>query len=199
MNCLFLDTSSSRVIIAVLKDNDYIFNVNLPNDNNLSNKLMVIIDENFKKYNLKPSDINKIFVVNGPGSFTGIRCGVTVAKTMAYLLNIPITTVSELEVMASGYEEKVCPIIDARRGYVYGGIYEGINRLVDDQYILYDDLINDFDGKIVSYDYDAFEPKVDILKIISKHKDEVVDVHLLVPNYLKNTEAEENLNDKGNK
>lgn len=199
MNYLFLDTSSSRVIIAVLKDNDYIFNVNLPNDNNLSNKLMVIIDENFKKYNLKPSDINKIFVVNGPGSFTGIRCGVTVAKTMAYLLNIPITTVSELEVMASGYEEKVCPIIDARRGYVYGGIYEGINRLVDDQYILYDDLINDFDGKIISYDYDAFEPKVDILKIISKHKDEVVDVHLLVPNYLKKTEAEENLNDKGNK
>lgn len=199
MNYLFLDTSSSRVIIAVIKNNDYIFNVNLPNDNNLSNKLMVIIDENFKKYNLKPSDINKIFVVNGPGSFTGIRCGVTVAKTMAYLLNIPIATVSELEVMASGYDEKVCPIIDARRGFVYGGIYEGIDRLIDDQYILYEDLVDGFDGKIISYDYDGFEPKVDILKIISRHKDDVVDVHLLVPNYLKKTEAEENLNDKGNK
>ena len=90
MNYLFLDTASSRVIIAFIQNNKIIFNVNLKNDNNLSSKLIVLIDENFKKNNLKPTDINKIFVVNGPGSFTGIRCGVTVAKTLAFLLNIEI-------------------------------------------------------------------------------------------------------------
>ena len=65
MNYLFLDTASSRVIISVIRNNEIVFTVNLKNDNNLSNKLMVLIDENFKKYNLKPTDINKIFVQSG--------------------------------------------------------------------------------------------------------------------------------------
>lgn len=199
MNYLFLDTASSRVIISFIKNNEIIFNVNLQNDNNLSNKLMVLIDENFKKNNLKPADINKIFVVNGPGSFTGIRCGVTVAKTLAFLLNIEIAAISELETMASGYDEVVCPIIDARRGYVFAGIYDGIKNIAPDRYIGYDEITKGFKGKIVSYDYEsAYEPKVDILKLINKHKDKSINPHLLVPNYLKKTEAEENLNAKRN-
>ena len=199
MNYLFLDTASSRVIISFIRNNEIIFNVNLQNDNNLSNKLMVLIDENFKKNNLKPADINKIFVVNGPGSFTGIRCGVTVAKTLAFLLNIEIASISELETMASGYDEVVCPIIDARRGYVFAGIYDGVKNLAPDRYISYDEITKGFKGKIVSYDYEnAYEPKVDILKLINKYKDESINPHLLVPNYLKKTEAEENLNAKRN-
>lgn len=199
MSSLFLDTSSSRIIVAFVRNNDIVFYVNIQNDNNLSNKLMVLIDENFKKYDLKVRDIDKIYVVNGPGSFTGIRCGVTVAKTMAYLLGIPIAFISELEVMASGYDEVVCPVIDARRGYVYGGIYNGTSNIRADEYILYDDLLNSFTVKFVSYDYDnTYEPKVDILKLISKHKDESIDPHMVVPNYLKKTEAEENLSAKGN-
>ena len=199
MNYLFLDTASSRVIISFIRNNEIIFNVNLQNDNNLSNKLMILIDENFKKNNLKPADINKIFVVNGPGSFTGIRCGVTVAKTLAFLLNIEIASISELETMASGYDEVVCPIIDARRGYVFAGIYDGIKNIAPDRYISYDEITKGFKGKIVSYDYEnASEPKVDILKLINKYKDESINPHLLVPNYLKKTEAEENLNAKRN-
>ena len=100
MNYLFLDTCSSRVIISFIKDNKIIFNVNEKNDNNLSSKLMVLIDDSFKKNNIKPTDIHKIFVASGPGSFTGIRCGVTVAKTLAFLLSVPIVGISELEVMA---------------------------------------------------------------------------------------------------
>lgn len=199
MSSLFLDTSSSRIIIAFVRNNNIVFNVNMQNDNNLSNKLMVLIDDNFKKNNIKVQDIDKIYVVNGPGSFTGIRCGVTVAKTMAYLLNIPIACISELEVMASGYNEEVCSVIDARRGYVYGGIYNGTCNIRCDDYILFDDLLNSFTGKFVSYDFnDTYEPKVDILKLISKHCDESINPHLVVPNYLKKTEAEENLSAKGN-
>lgn len=199
MNYLFLDTSSSRVIIAFVKDDNIIFNINLKNDNNLSNKLLVLINDNFKEHNIKTQDINKIFVVNGPGSFTGIRCGVTVAKTLAYLLKIEIAPISELEAMASGYNEIVCPVIDARRGYVFGAIYNGINNIKKDEYISYEELTKDFNGKIVSYDFEnTYEPKVDILKLIQKHKNENIDCHMLVPNYLKKTEAEENLDAKRN-
>ena len=236
MNYLFLDTASSRVIISVIRNNEIVFTVNLKNDNNLSNKLMVLIDENFKKYNLKATDINKLIceytintkkthsqklmpmienmlnisdlnineidliaVCEGPGSFTGIRCGVTVAKTLAFLLNIEITAISELETMVSGYDEQVCPIIDARRGYVFAGIYDGVKNLAPDRYISYDEITKGFKGKIVSYDYEnAYEPKIDILKLVNKHKDESINPHLLVPNYLKKTEAEENLDAKRN-
>lgn len=199
MNSLFLDTASSRIIIAFIKDSKIIFNINLENDNNLSNKLMTLIEENFKKSNINIKELNKIYVVNGPGSFTGIRCGVTVAKTLAYLLNIPIACISELEVMSSGYDEEVCSVIDARRGYVYGGIYKGIDNISEDKYILFDDILKKFHGKVVSYDYEnTLKPKIDILKIIEKHKNESINPHLVVPNYLKKTEAEENLNAKNN-
>lgn len=199
MNYLFLDTASSRLIISLVKNDEIIFNINLKNDNNLSNKLMILIEENFKKNNFEPKDIDKIFVVNGPGSFTGIRCGVTVAKTLAFLLNIEITTISELEAMASGYDEEVCPIIDARRGYVFGAVYDKGKNIIPDRYIKYDDMKKIFKGKFLSYDYnDAYEPKVDIIKLINKHKEEKLNPHLVVPNYLKKTEAEENLDVKRN-
>lgn len=199
MKSLFLDTSSSRVIIACVEDKNIIFNINLKNDNNLSNRLIVLIDECLKEHKLCVNDINKIYVVNGPGSFTGIRCGVTVAKTMAYLLNIEIECISELEVMSSGYDEIVCPIIDARRGFVYGAIYNGVDNIREDEYILYDDLINNFNGKVLSYVYEnTYAPKVDLIKLIEKHKNNSISPHLVVPNYLKKTEAEENLNAKRN-
>ena len=123
--------------------------------------------------------------------------GVTVAKTLAFLLSVPIVGVSELEVMASGYNYPVCPIIDARRGYVYGAIYDGVNVIKEDCYISYDELIKNIDCKVVSYDNyeNALEPKVDVFKLIEKHENETIDPHMLVPNYLKKTEAEEKLND----
>lgn len=199
MKSLFLDTSSSRIIIACVEDKNVIFNINLKNDNNLSNRLIVLIDECLKEHKLCVNDINKIYVVNGPGSFTGIRCGVTVAKTMAYLLNIEIACISELEVMSSGYDEIVCPIIDARRGFVYGAIYNGVDNIREDEYILYDDLIKNFNGKVLSYDYEnTYAPKVDLIKLIEKHKNNSISPHLVVPNYLKKTEAEENLDAKRN-
>ena len=62
-----------------------------------------------------------------------------------------------------------------------------------------EELTKDFNGKIVSYDFEnTYEPKVDILKLIQKHKNENIDCHMLVPNYLKKTEAEENLDAKRN-
>lgn len=193
MRYLFLDTASSRVIVSIVQDSKILFYKDEENDNNLSNRIMVIVEDAFKSCNLKPADIDKIFVVNGPGSFTGIRCGVTVAKVMAHLLNVPVIPISELEVMCSGFEEKVCAFIDARRSYVYGGIYENLVNVKEDSYILYDDLVKDYSGIITSYEEGYVKPKIDVLKLIEKHKEESISVHKLVPNYLKLTEAEENL------
>ena len=81
-----------------------------------------------------------------------------------------------------------------------GAIYDGVNVIKGDCYISYDELIKNTDCKVVSYDNyeNALEPRVDIFKLIKKHENETIDPHLLVPNYLKKTEAEENLNAKRN-
>ena len=136
MRYLFLDTASSRIIVSIVQDSKILFYKNEENNNNLSNRIMVIIEEAFNACFMSPNDIDKIFVVNGPGSFTGIRCGVAVAKVMAYLINVPVASISELEVMCSGFTERVCAFIDARRSYVYGAIYEKLVNIKKDSYIL---------------------------------------------------------------
>ena len=74
---LLIDTASSRVILAVLEGNKIIYQKNVENDTDLSSKIFPYIDELFQKSKLLPQNIDRIYVVNGPGSFTGIRIGVT--------------------------------------------------------------------------------------------------------------------------
>lgn len=203
MISLFLDTSSHNLIAGIYKDTEeLVLNIE-ENDNNLSKRVLPFIDKTIKQAEISVKDINKIFVVNGPGSFTGIRIGVAAAKTMAWALKIDICPISELEVMASGKTTKTMALIDARRGYVYAGMYEHLKNIMEDQYIELDILKKKYkDVTYVSYDNieGAEMPKLNIKKIIKKHlKNKSVNPHSLNPCYLKKTEAEEKLNDRNNK
>ena len=207
MKPLFINTSTDKMVVAIVVDDkvEYLCKENRGRD--LSVSLMPTIEEAFSKTNQKPNDIDTIFVANGPGSFTGIRMGVTVAKTMAWGLHLKVVPLSSLELMASTNTEKeyVVPLIDARRGYVFAGIYDhNLNVIKEDSYISLEDLRNEIGEKEVLYvseDQFAFEvaeSDYDILKIISKHKnDEGINPHQLKPNYLKMTEAEEKHNEGG--
>lgn len=193
MKYLFIDTATSNLIISIIKDMEmiYCFNEEVKES---SSKIMAVVDEAFNKTNIKPTDIDKIFVVNGPGSFTGIRVGLTLAKVMAWSLNIPLIPLSKLELLATiSNSNKIMPMIDARRGYVYGGVYDNnLNVIYNDTHILKEELLN----KATDYEI-ITEGLVDIIKIIKKHEnDKPVNPHTLKPNYLKLTEAEEKLNDK---
>ena len=207
MKSSFINTSTDKMVVAIVVDDkvEYLCKENRGRD--LSVSLMPTIEEAFSKTNQKPNDIDTIFVANGPGSFTGIRMGVTVAKTMAWGLHLKVVPLSSLELMASTNTEKeyVVPLIDARRGYVFAGIYDhNLNVIKEDSYISLEDLRNEIGEKEVLYvseDQFAFEvaeSDYDILKIISKHKnDEGINPHQLKPNYLKMTEAEEKHNEGG--
>ena len=194
MKYLFIDSATTNLVVAIINEGKiaYIYDNNDGHDT--SSKMMPVLSEAFDKTCLKPQEIDKIFVVNGPGSFTGIRVGLTVAKTMAYALNIPIVPISSLEVMASGSGGTA--LINARRGYVFTGTYdENLNVIYPDSYVLMSDKL---DKPYISYDEFEFtveKPKIDVLKVIKKHEnDDSVNPHTLKPNYLKMTEAEENLN-----
>ena len=203
MISLFLDTASHNLIAGIYKDTEQLALNIEENDNNLSKRILPFIDKTIKQAEINVKDINKIFVVNGPGSFTGIRIGVAVAKTIAWSLKIDICPISELEVIASAKTTKAISLIDARRGYVYAGMYENLKNIMEDKYVELDKLKKEYkDITLLSYDNieGAEIPKLNIKKIIKKHlKNKSVNPHSLNPSYLKKTEAEEKLNDRNNK
>lgn len=191
MKYLFIDTCSNCLIISTIINNkiDYFFIDK--NNNDTSSKVMKVLKEAVADVNT----VDKIFVVNGPGSFTGIRVGVTIAKTIGFCLNIPIIKLSELELLATTNTDTKynVSLIDARRGYVYAGIYDtDLNCYLQDQHILLND-IKYPDSYTIIDNYD----NIDLIKIIKKHEfDDPINPHDLKPNYLKRTEAEEKLDDK---
>lgn len=209
MISLFLDTSYHNLVISIFEGKKEIYHLEEESNNNLSMRLLPAIEEAFASLKIDIRYLKKIFVVNGPGSFTGVRICVTAAKTLAWALDIEIVTVSEIELLATTKADKkyVAPLIDARRNAVYAGLYnEELNSLLKDRYIDRKEFIEMIQRKVkmenvcfVSYDkFDDVEvitPKVDVSKIIEKHiKDSGTDPHIVIPNYLKKTEAEEKLN-----
>ncbi len=204
---LFVDTSLSYIRLALVKDNILLASVNEYCDKDLSKKFITYVQDLFEKNSINYKDINKIFCVTGPGSFTGIRVGMTFVKVLAWSFNIDIVPISELQVLATLDidTDYILPLIDARRGYVYSGIYDKeLNAVVSDRYILLDEILSSFEHKkitIVSHDQFAnlnvMEPEINFIKIICKNEyKDAVNAHTLTPNYLKKTEAEENLKKK---
>lgn len=194
MKYLFIDTANN-FIVSIIKDNNIIYFKNSESNSDTSAKVMDLISEAFRNTNLSINDIDKIFVVNGPGSFTGIRVGVTIAKTIGFCLSIPVIKISELELMATSINnDYIVPIIDARRNFVYGAIYnKDLDLYFKESHILLDELKSKMpNNAIIVEKCESF----DLLKLIKKHEfDEPINPHNLNPNYLKKTEAEEKLND----
>lgn len=100
-----------------------------------SEKLLPFISQTIKKSKIKMSDLSAVAISMGPGSFTGLRIGVSTAKGICYALGIPLIAVSTLKAMAFGMAKKLkselyCPMIDARRMEVYSAFYDLENNLV---------------------------------------------------------------------
>lgn len=204
MITLFIDTSCETLTVALIR-NDSLLGESTISSSEHSKYAMTEIEKLFKNNSISPQNVDKIMVVNGPGSFTGIRIGVTIAKTYAWACKInviPISTLKSYALSNNGYNYYV-PFIDARRGYVYAGIYDkDYNTILDDTYILLDDLIK----KVESLDNYVFigksnkeeilDNKLNIMNIYNYYKDENgISPHALMPNYLKKTEAEEKFGD----
>ena len=204
MISMFIDTSLSDVSIALLKNGKLLSLIhdNIPGEHSIY--VSKYIEDILKENNILPKDVNEIIVLNGPGSFTGIRIGLTIAKVYAWTLNIPITTIYSLEAMSLSSDKQLIhvPIINARRGYVFGAIYgENQEELLKPQHITIEDLKKELE-KYSAYEIitnDEFEEipntvsySPNFLKIVQyfKNKKEI-NPHAVNPEYLKLTEAEE--------
>jgi len=198
MRSLFIDTATSYVTISIIKDNNILYKFQEFIKDDMSSKILPIIETGFNNVDFNLKELDRIFVVNGPGSFTGVRIGVVIAKTISWGFNIPVIAISSLELMASTPTDKkyIIPMIDARRGNVFGAIYDNnLNIVKEEQLISKSELLLNIDENylLLSYDIeDTIFPDFDLIKIINKHLDDgFINPHSLNPRYLKLTEAEE--------
>ena len=90
MKYLYIDTSSAYLYTGIVEDNNLLIEKKEFLEHNLSKESLFIVSKMFEEANIKVDDIDKILVVTGPGSFTGIRVGLTFAKVYAWAKNIPI-------------------------------------------------------------------------------------------------------------
>ena len=93
-----------------------------------SEQLTVFIEDLLQEQHLTVQDLNAIAISSGPGSYTGLRIGVSTAKGLCYSLDIPLISISTLEAMAQLMKDKhpnkqLCPMIDARRMEVYCALF----------------------------------------------------------------------------
>lgn len=213
MTTLLIDTSNQPLAVAITNENQILLNHQSNIKKNHSLQLMPVIENMLKEANIVPKDLTEIVVANGPGSYTGLRIGITTAKTLAYALNIPVYEVSSLKALAHTTDIKetlIVPIFDARRNHVFTGVYKYednvLTNVMEDTYIsiealkeyleslnktyIYvgkdaEKLQNQLAGEIKSYLPDAS-------RMYDIKEEPVENVHELKPRYLKLSEAEQN-------
>ena len=130
---LGIETSTKICSVAVSDGNKLLALKEEGGEYSHSEKLTVFIQEVLKKAALELENIDAVAVSKGPGSYTGLRIGVSVAKGLCYALNKPLIAVDTLQAMALGEINKAdlcAPMIDARRMEVYTALYDNNNETV---------------------------------------------------------------------
>lgn len=127
MNILALDGSGLTAGIAVLNENGVLAEYNVNYKKTHSQTLLPMVEEVMNMLGIKSEDLDYIAVTSGPGSFTGLRIGASVAKGLGLALDKPLVPVPTTEALCynfQGSDDLICPIMDARRNQVYYGMYE---------------------------------------------------------------------------
>ena len=130
MPVLAIDTSNKTLSVAIVKDEGTIVEQTVPDTLQHSVKLMPAIQEVLQESQVSMQELTGVIVAKGPGSYTGLRIGVTVAKTLAKTLHIPLKAVSSLQAIVTNVVEVVpegayvVPFFDARRNNIFTGLYQ---------------------------------------------------------------------------
>lgn len=178
MYTLFIDTHENTNL-AIFKDN-LVLKFLKSDELRQSTVIMPLLKKLLEECKIEVKDISEIIIVNGPGSFTGVRLGVTIAKTIAYSINAEIKCINALELKAlmDGYKNKCYGIKDAKGIYI--GSLKGLSlelSYINNSEINQINIVTD-----VTYDFN---------KLI-KYKNKLLssDPHLVNPLYVKKIEAQ---------
>lgn len=175
MKILAMDTSSVNATVAVCDENRILGEYTVSNEKAHSQIIMPMLESLLNHCSLTIKDIDVFAVALGPGSFTGLRIGISAMKTLAQSLSKPIIGVSSLDEVASsffGTDKIICPIFDARRNEVYNALYLNGNKFVSERVVDFDELLIELSQKQVIFAGDA----------IIKYRDKILSFNN--PNWL---------------
>lgn len=133
---LSLETATTVCSVAITNGREIVAERKLHEDKSHANQLTLIIEELIQSAGLKMSEVQAVAVSEGPGSYTGLRIGLSTAKGLCYALGVPLIGISTLEAMAlevsmnNPENHWLCPMIDARRMEVYTALYSPTLNLV---------------------------------------------------------------------
>ncbi|MDO5022175.1 MAG: tRNA (adenosine(37)-N6)-threonylcarbamoyltransferase complex dimerization subunit type 1 TsaB [Eubacteriales bacterium] len=226
MKILCVDTSGPTCSLAIADEQRLLYESFVLNKLTHSVNLMPMIEEAFEKSSLSVSDVDYFAAVTGPGSFTGVRIGVSAVKAMAHAKNKPCIAVNALDAYAYGFlssDKIICSIRDARNKQVYTALYKDGQRLTDYKALTLkelfsliesynedcifvgdgtapyrEDIINNFKDKalIAPLQLNALRASY-AAAIALKHTDEAVSPEELLPFYLRKPQAERELQKRG--
>jgi len=177
MYILNIETSTKNCSVSIGYEEKVIDVLEYAGENySHAEKLHIFIRDILKRNQLKPSDLTAVSVSKGPGSYTGLRIGVSAAKGLAYALDIPLIAVPTLHSLAKkvkpGSPAFIIPLIDARRMEVYSAVYNQNHELIRQvkAEILEDNIFNHYlDKQKVYFVGDAVEKT----KTLINHKNAI--------------------------
>ncbi len=189
MRTMILDTSSNLLYICFIENDSIIYEIKSMGLNNHSDHLLNLIEEGLQKNNIEVKDFDRIILGEGPGAYTGLRVSMSVAKMFAWTLNIPLYTISSLDLLTSGYKEDGLYLVKfkAKKGFIYHKAFSINNKskqVVCNEMFVEDEYINNYKEsniKIITndlYNIDCLNIKEDEIKLIT-------NIHALEPNYLR--------------
>ncbi len=136
MKILAVDTATTTCSIAVVDGDTPLSELTLTRDQTHSKHIMEMIDFVLGISGLTVSDIDGFAVTKGPGSFTGLRIGISTVKGLAFASDKPIVGVSTLDALAFQFYLSpylICPFLDARKGEVYFSRYRSVNGILKNE------------------------------------------------------------------
>lgn len=196
MKTVIMDTSNAYLVIALYEDGRCIDKYQEDGNKKQSEYAITYLNQMLKKNSYDILDFDEMIITIGPGSYTGVRVALTIAKTLAAISKVKIKAVSSLHSYVGS--QKAISVIDARSKKIFVGIYDNNQAIKEDQIML----IDDFPALKKQYpDYEVVgdcqlvncpEHEVDLCQNIyqaSLSVDYCQDVDNLVPQYLKDVEA----------
>lgn len=171
---LNIETSTTLCSVSIAKEGKVLASKEVNDGYTHAENLHVFIEEVLAKAGVSAKDLNAVAVGSGPGSYTGLRIGVSAAKGLAYALQIPLIAINTLQIMSAAVikENKsdvlFCPMLDARRMEVYAAIFDkDLNTMKETSAQILPDAISFFEtGKPICFFGDGMPKCKEVLSQI---------------------------------
>ncbi len=188
---LLLDSSNTYLSVGLAKDKKIVDKISYEAWQRQSEMMITEIDNILKRNNVDKKDLDAVVVGVGPGSYTGVRIGVTIAKTIAYALKIKLYGKSSLSLLKDPEKPTIC-LFNARSGRSYFGVYKG-REVLEKDVVLENEKVLDYISKHKDYivNGDTYQiglesGQYDVIdNLLDFNEKEAVDPFRLNPVYLK--------------